>query len=533
LTNICQEFKLDFYPGENVTIHINNGERFLGVIRDKAKFPGTLNPDGSVQLEAFVRYFVRLINRPDEEALVDAQHMHRDRRHFSKQILRSFLKNSVHREPWTGAPWQVKDELAKHYRIATQVPTHLTYDYIVAHRKTNNDTKRAATNGTTWTIFNANTTLPILKPKSSRGGRGGHHDMARARHEQFIEYQRTEHPGYVNGRGFQPPSDTQNIRFVNHVPGPAFPPMTVVGPPRQQIPPPPKFPIEDLEVHMRHDVPPRVPMSYISEETPNIGRPSEGAGSGIRGLSVGALLETWDTLNVYCEVYVLDSFTFDDYIQALQFTSEESQCELINEIHCAVLKRIVNDEKDLNGKVQINLPIEQEDSDSEVEPTATPTPEPEPEIAIRTTRGSLAKAEAAELKAAAAADAKLHRGAEIDQCVKGYGWRHRLRKRDFANGRWVVIIVGLLTLFTADPRQKKTCDEILIHLAPLGMEATEETAISQYAKLDINLRVKIIQFLCNLTVQTRAIRSYMEDCTLQMTQIRKEKIEAQRNRRAA
>lgn len=64
------------------------------------------------------------------------------------------------------------------------------------------------------------------------------------------------------------------------------------------------------------------------------------------------------------------------------------------------------------------------------------------------------------------------------------------------------------------------------------MDPMEETAISQYAKADLNLRVKIIQFLCSLSLKTQAIRGYMEDCTLQMTQHRKDKIEAQRNRRA-
>ncbi len=29
--------------------------------------------------------------------------------------------------------------------------------------------------------------------------------------------------------------------------------------------------------------------------------------------TVGLLLEIWNTLNVYCQVLVLDSFTFDDF----------------------------------------------------------------------------------------------------------------------------------------------------------------------------------------------------------------------------
>ena len=54
--------------------------------------------------------------------------------------------------------------------------------------------------------------------------------------------------------------------------------------------------------------------------------------------SVRLLLETWNTLNVYCQVYTLDSFTFDDFVEAMQLGYETIESELFVEIHCAVLK---------------------------------------------------------------------------------------------------------------------------------------------------------------------------------------------------
>ena len=440
-------------------------------------------------------------------------------------MLRSFIKNSVTREHWTGAPWLVKENLARDYYITTTIPNNLTYEYQLAQRKMNQNMKKEY-EGNAWnTFYTQNPQLPELKPKSHKG-KGSQQELAQSRQDQFIEYQRTlaanpQFPGH---------QDPQHIRFVNQNAG--FPAIASKSLPRPRRPPVVKYPIEDLEVPPVRDSARRPEMKFLSEDSPCVGRPSEGAGSGINLLSVGPLLETWDTLNVYCEVFVLDSFTFDDYVEALQFTSEDAQCELLVEIHCAVLKKLVNDEKDLNGQVQITLPIaKNEESDADSSGHESKTPTPEPEFIPRTTRGSLAKSEAAELKAAAAADAKLHRAAEIDQCVKGYGWRFRLRKRDFLNGRWIVIVVGLLNLYTAHPRYKRTCDEVLMKLAPLNMPSTEETAISQYAKLDINLRVKILQFLCMLSLETQSIRGYMEDCTQQMTQHRKDKVEAQRNRK--
>lgn len=259
--------------------------------------------------------------------------------------------------------------------------------------------------------------------------------------------------------------------------------------------------------------------------------------------SVGNLLETWNTLNVYCEVFQIDSFTFDDYIEALQLSSDEVQCELLVEIHCAVLKKLVNDVNDKNGQVQVALPepalLEGEDDSSNHDSSNvhTPTPEPEVKPERRTTRSSLAKSEAAETKESekdrppATVDPKIHRAAEMDQSTRTYDWKMRLRKRDFGDGKWIVIIVGLLNQLSGNPRLRNPCDEILAKLAPLDKEATPETAISQYTNLNINLRVKILQMLCTLSLETKAIRNYMEDCSNQMTDYRKDKIQVQRRRK--
>ncbi|MCJ1390129.1 hypothetical protein MMC18_002987 [Xylographa bjoerkii] len=453
-------------------------------------------------------------------------------------MLRSFLKNSLNRESWLGAPWQVKDKLAAQYRINGQVPDELHYDKQKAQNQLTRTIKKAEANGGLLNSFSQYSHHPLveLRPKGHKG-KITQHDIEIVRQQQYMHIHRTLSGSQSTGfpQGVLSPSDQQYFHIINSHPG--YHAIASKGLPKPPPPPPIKYPIEDLEVPPVRNAAPRPAMKYLSENSPCPGRTSEGAGSGIRMESVGALLETWDTLNVYCEVFVLDSFTFDDYIEALQFPSEDVQCELLVEVHCAVLKKLVNHEKDLNGQVQITLPIalaDETDSDSSRHDSSPePTPTPEPEIKPRTTRSSIAKNEAAELKAQAAIDARLHRGAEIDQCVKGYNWRYRLRKRDFCNGRWIVIVVGLLSLYTVTSRFRKICDEILIQLAPLNMGATEETVISQYAKLDINLRVKVLQFLCMLSLETQAIRGYMEDCTLQMTQFRKEKVEAQRTRKAA
>ena len=506
--------------------------------------------DGTTERKAFARYFVCLADRPSEEALVDEEHVVRDRKTFTKQRLRSFLKNTVSREAWTGAPWTVKTRIAEEYRINTEIPAHLRYENQVAQRKANVSQKRGEYDGTILSFYPTTSRLPELKAKGQKA-KNAHPAQnapseARSRQDHFIEYQRALSGNPAFGKIDQPARPVHVNQHYNGHPGFAingYHPIAAKGQPKPPPPPTPKYPIEDLEIPPARDGTVRPALKFLSQDTPSPERLSEGGGSGILMESVGSLLETWNTLNVYCEVFQLDSFTFDDYVEALQFTSDEIQCELLVEVHCAVLKKLVNDVNDKNGQVQVTLPEpaqpedEEESSNHDSSNVHTPTPEPEVNPLRRTTRSSLAKTEAAEMKEAEAerrsptVDPKVHRGAEMDQSTRMYDWKMRLRKRDFGDGKWIVIIVGLLNQLSGNPRLRRSCDEILMKLCPLDKDAIPETAISQYAALDINLRVRILQILCTLSLETKAIRVYMEDCSIQMTDYRKEKIKLQRSRK--
>jgi hypothetical protein len=207
-------------------------------------------------------------------------------------------------------------------------------------------------------------------------------------------------------------------------------------------------------------------------------------------------------------------------------------------MHCAALKVLVKSEGD-GGKVQIQLPDMDEDSDeesgAETSAAPTPTPEPEPKPKGRATRSSLAKAEAEALKAESALAQQStpepkspHRAAEM---MAEIDWIERLRKRDFKNGGWQVIIVGLLNQLSKNPRQTELCEPLLKALAPLDMDPTQETARQQYAGLDVNLRIQALQIICMLTAETKAVRGFMEECSEQMTSLRKQKIQWQRDRK--
>ncbi|KAI5283117.1 hypothetical protein KEM54_002384 [Ascosphaera aggregata] len=125
---VYEEFKSDFYPGERVTVLLEDGTRLQGTVREKARFPEVLDKNGNVSRRAFSKYLVKLMSRDNEEALLADEHLVRDRKIFTKAMLRGFIKNSVQRESWTGAPWMVKEAVAEKYHIDTQIPKHLQFE---------------------------------------------------------------------------------------------------------------------------------------------------------------------------------------------------------------------------------------------------------------------------------------------------------------------------------------------------------------------------------------------------------------------
>ncbi|KAF1990995.1 hypothetical protein K402DRAFT_168687 [Aulographum hederae CBS 113979] len=542
VNHVYEDFKQDFFPGESVLALNGPAEGMEVTIREKITFPDQTRPDGT-NVKGVSRYFVRIKGAESgKEPLYEKQDLTRDRKVFTKQILRSFLRDSLTRESFNGAPWLVKESVASKYKINREVPSQLQQSVLQAERKAAAEAKKAEADGPgTFLSFLANQqrTLDLRTGSPGSGSKPGQKAAIQLQDPRFIQYQYG--PGttpFVVIPNGQPPSmmnipNLPNMPYTQHFHQhhQFFQPVaTTMPPPPPPKPAPIKYPIEDLDVQPKNNGITRPALKYIAKTRDQAESSNNGEeDAGFAMTSIGPLLEIWNTLNVHCEVFILDSFTLDDFMDALKFSSFEVECELLTEVHCAVLKQLVNEQ----GQVMVALPeLEEEDSDEDSDDTsAVSTPAKEPTPPARTTRSSLAKSEAAAMKQRSPSvdpNAPVHRAAEM---LSERGWVERLKERDFLDGGWQTIIVGLLRQLSLSPNQKQKCDEILSHLAPLDQEPTQETAYNQYVTLDVNLRISLLELICMLAVRTRAIREYLEQCSEIMTGLRKDKIKAQHRKR--
>lgn len=309
----------------------------------------------------------------------------------------------------------------------------------------------------------------------------------------------------------------------------------------QKIPAPPpiKYPIEDLDLTPKRNGVRRPELEFFTPEMSSFikKRHEAAALDDIEWPTMGMLLEIWNTLNVQCEVYVLDSFTFDDFVDAMRYQSVNTPCELAEEVHCAVLKTLVDD----SGKSLLSknaLPAgkarQEVEDESEVVEDESEVSTPAEDVPAKSTRSHRVvdriDPSVDNPRATTMPTEKLHQAAEM---MGDSDWRRRLAARDFEDGGWQVILVGLLHNMSLSPPFKSRCEKVLMWLAPLDQNPTRECARVQWATMDINLRVSALQMTTILSIASTPIKEFLETCSEDMTDVRKRKIEHQRERKTA
>lgn len=487
---------------------MENGERCEAIVREKTRFPEMRNPfTNSVERSAFARYVVRVIDAsdPENDIQVEENALARDRKIFTKAMLRAFIKNTVSREAWNGAPWLVKESYAHRYKIDTNVPESLMRQSTSAARKLASQQRKE----TEQALVAAKPKTEIKKatPKAPKG------------------------KGATGAKKLNAPGGTLISLDAGDVesewPTAATPTKLAVKPAKVEVekvvkpppPPPIKYPIDDLHVPYKETTFVRPRLHFLGPSEINGGIVTNA--NGFADSTVSYMLETWVFLNVFCETFHLDSFTFDDYADALQFSSPDVECELYNEVHCALLKVLVGEGE--QGGIDIalpKLPIYDEGSDEE---GFQETAEGGEQDDVKPRSNYMDHDHML-------TNGVRHRGGELP-IEEGQDWITLLQRRDFQDGGWQWIVAGLLYRLSLDGYYSLMATSLLEHLVPPGKPATKETVHEQFLTMDINLRSLLLHLLVGLATTTPSVRKYMEECSEDMTSLRKKKIEHQRARK--
>jgi hypothetical protein len=575
--------------GDRVSIEGDNVRRY-GRITSMTDTSRIHNMFAGQSMEESVRSYSYEITLDDNDEKIikyRASELQRDRRFYSKLIFKQYLRNTTKRDVYVGAPWMVVEHLAKRYGIPTKMPDIKTRDAILAQKRAAHGNFQNGASPPVQQAYQQQATNG--HPPQINGHRSQLHGpgqgqatfvnfSANAPQQYHLDHRQSAQLPPPHMHGPPPPFSTcQPPIIYNNGPPPrpqmAYPPYLTNGvlpPPHllQQHPHQPsfmhapfqtsfvhnqaprpanvpqpqqpsqlarpfevvKYPMEDLEIKQPRTSPVRPPLKFFSDDVPDgVEAPADDNKTGILMKSLGPLLCAWETLNVHDTVYMLDSFTFDDFVNAMRFTDEEVECELFVEVHCSILKQIINS----SGKFQTTLPkmAESEESDEEDSSNeSTPTPEPEPPV--RTTRSSLRKSEAQQilrLRTPTPEPPKdLH---NAEKFVEDFNWIEQCKIRNFRDGGWQSIVVALLYRLSFDPIQKGPCDEVLAQLVPPDEEPTIESIAHNYIHLDVNLRISALELILRLTVATEAFRDQLIAAAQEMTRLRKEKIEHQRKRK--
>jgi hypothetical protein len=556
----------EFFQGEIVICHLDGKESFV-YIQDKVTLPvgGADNAPAGNTIPAtgksFTRYHLALLKVTDlthngSYGHVPPGDLRRSKDEFNKRTLKAFLKQSLTRQTWLGAPWQVKPNLCERYGLPKDIPKEILAFFRKAARKTEGGFTAADEAGqfVEW-LFSGVQAMTIRPPPPKQ-------PPVTQPPMQLPAPQQSGPPGVLLQNGHLPPgypqpntglpgtpylennatsqwlasqtglppadypvpqrsnSNHQGSRRAKSPPKAA----PVRQPPRPPSPPRIVYPVEDLDLPPMQGATCRPKLKKFSAKYPNI-----------KDDALDSLLHTWAAMNMLHEWLVIDTFTIDDFAEAMGLgASYEGEIgpemnELVVETHCAVLKRIVDaaGQNLTRGIWPTNKQQQQQEEDSEEEDSESeadsPETEPEQRPPARSTRSSYAKAEAeAALKQAQQSPPPKYTN-KSKELLAEFNWLNELKMRKFNDGGWQMIMVALISAINQYVRTyKDKAQRALAFLVPSDMEPTVETVMNQYAVMDINLRVECLMMILYMAMSTKELKIFLEQSHEEQTQVRRD-----------
>ncbi|OWB80477.1 hypothetical protein B5S32_g4758 [[Candida] boidinii] len=314
-----------------------------------------------------------------------------------------------------------------------------------------------------------------------------------------------------------------------------------------------KGPIEDLTLSFQ-----------ISTLKPSFKRIDE-----VKDISL--LLEVWTFLNIYSKALFIDNFTFDDFVTALSWNDDEVFCQLLNEIFCCLIKSYMDDA----GNLLVTLPSalngeddnendedenddeeeeddEQEDENEEAGNESNEEQGDKPSKSSKSKKSRNSKVINIDEEEEGEADDEDEdekevvdiedendendeNESEVEEIshnayslldYKKLNWKERLKRRNFKDGGWQIILIGIFSSIEYISNYKKTIEEVYNCLAPGDYYPTLSTVESNFInEMSIDLRLSCLGILMNLLLNGSIIRNFIDKSFEDSANIKRERNE--------
>ncbi|KAH3682098.1 hypothetical protein WICPIJ_006934 [Wickerhamomyces pijperi] len=538
---VYTEFKNDYYPGETVYVRPNknnkdlklstSGGKLKCIIREKTLFNGLTLPDGTTK-SSYAKYSLVSVDNQSQKIICGDDEIFRDRNQFTKTFARTFIKLCMTKySSKIGAPWIVKQEYADRYRIPTELPAEFA-QFKESAEDVDNEGVGSVASGSSGSLLSGNVAiapklkklkpLTAIRPKegSVTGAKAGMLKLVPAKTAKSKSTAGTPSPSGAGvkkqtAKSKKDPSALINI-LTDDADSKTATPNTATSQPQVVLPPPPPPPTikEDLSYPLATQPPKPQPTTLTN-----------------LGPYTAASLSLWTFLNIYRSPLVLDTFTYDDFLTALCWNTSSVRCELLDEIFCSVLSAFMPEGGEKNGIV---LPEEFERGEDwgkmirEFEEGVK-----RGEDVKKLTETFEEENEDEEDEKKDSFDYNSEDRVEEYLKYRNTHWTTRLSKRQYKEGNWQIILLGLLDELRHYKPFAESITTILSILAPKDSSVNPQTIQDQFFKhLPVELRLRSLEILTTVLVNTPLIRTFLESTMEQSAQLRRERMDCIRDYKA-
>ncbi|EIW86562.1 chromatin remodeling complex protein [Coniophora puteana RWD-64-598 SS2] len=416
-------------------------------------------------------------------SLMDVQctALSRDRLAFSKSILRRFIRDCVDRDAAVASPWTVKPVIANHYGVDTQMPEE-TRKGVENIKKGEIDKRKKI-----WEDKEGPPTKKQKKLTAAQEERVKALAVAAEKREREAQ-EKADKQQKVKEEAERLAAEKKKKKPI-------------------------RYPTEDLDVRItdkekkagmkvKRPVPSKLALPFAESQA-----------------TFESFLMTWNFLVVYGHPLHISNLTMDEFEHAIRHSVAEPQCSILAEIHSTLVYNLrtvpFNRHSALLSLMrERDAQCQQHGHEETVFNVATTT-----------------------LTSALAEFGNNWERVPLRHTEERDGWQDALLGclKDHATVENFPRLREVLTrfLFAPDSSGEPSASSASSRVSsPTGLSLTvPSTPAERYHTLPPADKIAILSFLCNIAVSSKAIHGHMEQCEEQLTALRKEKIEVNRQKK--